>query len=143
MTALSPDLRQRVVAFYAAHRGKGASYDSVAKHFAIGYATVSRWLRLKRETGQVVDRPRKVVVRSPIDMAWLKAHTEANPDATLKERAAAHQKAHGGKVPSVPAMWMALRRLNFTHKKRHSTRRSGSWSTSARRERLGSQSSRI
>lgn len=132
MTALSTDLRKRVVAYYEAHRASGATYASTAKHFSIGHATVNRWLRLKRETGEVHVRPRKVVQRSPIDLVWLRQHAEAHPDATLKQRAEAHQHAHGGKVPSVVAMWGALRRLGFTHKKRPSTRKSGSWSASRR-----------
>ena len=125
MKALSTDLRKRVVEFYAAHRGEGASYDAVARHFAIGRATVDRWLRLKRETGDVAVRPRKVVERSPLKMSWLKEHVEAEPDATLKARAKKHQATHGGKEPSVTAMWEALRRLGFTHKKKRSRRRKG------------------
>ena len=132
MTALSTDLRQRVVAYYEAHKAGGATYESTARHFAIGDATVNRWLRLKRETGDVLVRARKAVKRSPIDDAWLKQHTDEHPDATLKQRAQAHQKAHGGKEPSVPAMWVAMGRIGFTHKKRRSTRKSGSWSTSRR-----------
>ena len=132
MTALSRDLRQRVVAYYEAHRASGATHVSTAARFAIGVATVNRWLRLKRETGDVAVRPRKVVQRSPIDMAWLKQHVEMNPDVTMKERAKAHQQVHGGKRPSEVAVWRALRRLGFTHQKKPSTRRSGSWSASPR-----------
>ena len=127
---LSIDLRKRVVAYYVAHRSKGATYLSTAARFAVGEASVSRWLRLARETGSVAVKARKKVQRSPIDMAWLKAHTEAHPDATMKQRAKEHQAVHGGKVPSEVAIWNALRRLGFTHKKRRSTPRSGSWSAS-------------
>jgi transposase len=132
MKALSADLRKRVVAFYAEHRGGGATYESTAKHFAIGRATVDRWLRLKRETGDVAVRPPKVVQRSPLKMDWLREHVEANPDATLKARATDHQATHGGKVPSIGAIWQALRRLGFTHKKKRLWRKKGTKPASSR-----------
>ena len=127
---LSIDLRKRVVAYYEAHRSEGATYVSTAARFAVGGATVNRWLRLKRETGSVAVKPRKKVQRSPIDMAWLKAHAEAHPDATLKQRARAHQQERGGRLLTIAAFCGALKRLGFTHKKRPSTPRSGSWSAS-------------
>lgn len=112
-----------MVEYYAAHQGEGATYESTAKHFAIGRATVDRWLRLKRETGDVEVRPRKVVERSPLNLGWLKGHVEAKPDATLKARAREHQASHGGRLPSVSAIWEALHRLGFTHKKKRSRRK--------------------
>jgi transposase len=130
--ALSLDLRTRAVAFYEEQRPNGATYESVAGQFKVGEASVDRWLRLKRETGSVADRPRKVVQRSPIRLEWLREHVQRNPDATLAERGKAHQEAHGGKAPSVPALCQALQRLKITHKKRRSTPRSGSKSQSRR-----------
>lgn len=132
MKGLSADLRKRVVAFYAEHRGEGATYGSTAKHFSIGRATVDRWLRLKRETGDVAVRPAKVVRRSPLKMDWLREHVEASPDATLKARARDHQAAHGGRVPSVSAVWQALQRLGFTHKKKRLWRKRGTKPVSPR-----------
>jgi transposase len=129
---LSIDLRKRAVAYYEAHRGQGATYELAAARFAIGKATLNRWLRLKRETGSVAVKPRKPVQRSPIDMDWLKAHVEAHPDATLKQRAQAHQQERGGRVLVISSFSGALKRLGFTHKKRPSTPRSGNWSASPR-----------
>jgi transposase len=131
MKTLSADLRRRVVVFYAEHKGEGATYESTATHFAVGRATVDRWLRLKRETGDVAVRPRKVVVRSPLRMDWLKEHVETQPDATLKARAKEHQAVHGGKEPSIAAIWQALCRLGFTHKKKRSSPKRESRSASS------------
>jgi transposase len=123
MKALSTDLRKRVVEYYTAHRDEGTTYEATAKHFAIGRATVDRWLRLKRETGDIEVRPRKVVERSSLKMGWLKEHVEGNPDATLKARAKEHQASHGGALPSISAIWQALHRLGFTHQKKRSRRK--------------------
>lgn len=52
--ALSLDLRRRAVAAY--ERGDG-SLDAVAARFAVGRASLVRWLALKRDTGTLGLRP--------------------------------------------------------------------------------------
>ena len=121
MGELSVDLRQRVVAHY--EKTEGATYEATAARYGVGEASVSRWLRLKRETGCVAVRPRKKTSRFKVELEWLKAHAEANPDARLKDRVAAYLKEKGVAC-SIPGMWGALHALGFTHKKRPSTRRS-------------------
>lgn len=53
--AISPDLRRRALEAY--ERGDG-SIPTVAARFAIGEASLGRWLRRKRETGSVEREPR-------------------------------------------------------------------------------------
>ena len=54
MADLSLDLRRRVVRAY--HEGLTATYEATAELFGIGRATVSRLLRLERETGDVLPK---------------------------------------------------------------------------------------
>lgn len=53
-TSASLDLRRRVV---AAYRRGGVTYRQVAERFAVSRASVSRWLRRERESGDVEPRP--------------------------------------------------------------------------------------
>jgi transposase len=53
--AISTDLRRRAVEAY--ERG-GGSLPAVAARFAVGEASLGRWLRRKRETGSVEREPR-------------------------------------------------------------------------------------
>ena len=53
--AISTDLRRRAVEAY--ERGDG-SLPAVAARFAVGEASLGRWLRRKRETGSVEREPR-------------------------------------------------------------------------------------
>jgi transposase len=52
-----PELRQRAV---DAYRNNEGTYDEIAKRFAIGVASLSRYLRLQRETGGVEPRQPEV-----------------------------------------------------------------------------------
>jgi transposase len=119
MNALSLDLRRRAVDHYLAERAAGrGSYEATAALFKVGVASLDRWLQRKRETGDVLPRQAGGGRKSPIRLDWLVAHVDAHPDATLKQRAKAHQEVFGGKVPAESAMCEAMRRAGFTHKKR-------------------------
>ena len=48
-----PELRQRVLDTYM---NDGGTYEDMARRFCVGVASVSRWLRLQRETGGVKPR---------------------------------------------------------------------------------------
>ncbi len=56
MPDTSLDLRRRIVKAY--ETGKTATYEATAEMFGVGRATVNRLLRRKRETGDVVAKPR-------------------------------------------------------------------------------------
>jgi transposase len=138
MAALSVDLRRRIVAYYRAQ--SEATYTSTAERFMVGVASVSRVLRLQRETGDVRDRPRQKRSRYKVNEGWLREHVEAHPDARLRDRAEAFAQAFG-KTVSEPGLWYALRALGYTHKKRPFTRKSKTRSASAANVRRSSPTS--
>lgn len=115
MADTSLDLRRRIVDAYRS--GKTATYEATAEMFGVGRATVDRLLRRKRETGDVLPKPRGGNNPRRVDLEWLKAHAQANPDARLVDRITAWE-THSGERVSVGAMWGALHAIGWTHKKR-------------------------
>ncbi|MCB9785357.1 MAG: transposase [Deltaproteobacteria bacterium] len=115
-TALSEDLRNRVVRAYLAG---GVRVDELAERFSIGSATVKRWIRLYRLTGSTARPPAKPT-RTPV---ITEAHTpllhrlvEDHPDATLPELATLFAEMSGLTVGRF-TMGRALRRAGITRKK--------------------------
>ena len=124
----SLDLRRRVVEAYLAGEG---TYAVLAERFAVGEASVDRWLRLYRETQGVVPRPHGGGKRPRLDdegLQTLRALVEAQPDATLEELAGAYRAAKGVEL-ALSVVHRALARLGLTRKKRHSMRRNASGTT--------------
>jgi transposase len=116
MPTLSLDLRRRIVEAYLSKNS--GTYEQTARLFGIGEATVSRLLRRKRETGDVVSMPKGGNNPRRVDLNWLRKDLQANPDARLGDRAAAWE-SHSHKGVSVTAMWFAVQACEWTHKKRH------------------------
>ena len=114
MTTPSIDLRRRLVEAYLSKQS--GTYAETAALFGVGPATVSRQLRRYRETGDVLYKPRGGNNPRRVDLAWLREHLQAHPDARLVDRVAAWQQ-HSGKRVGVSAMWLAVRACGFTHKK--------------------------
>ena len=116
-TALSVDLRKRVV---AACTLEGASYEEAAARFGVGRASVSRWLRLFRETEAL--HPKPLPGRVPrIDKsgeALVEELVQARPDATVAELAEAFRMRVGCRPIATCIMHRALDRLGLTRKKR-------------------------
>jgi transposase len=108
------DTRRRLVAAYES--GLCKTYEETAKLFAVGVATVSRNLRRKRETGDVLYRP-KGHARKKLDREWLARHAEEHPDATQRERAEAWEQQSGIRV-TPQTVSNALREIGWTYKKR-------------------------
>ena len=83
----STDLRWRIV---RAMEKPGTPYEDVAERFEVGRATVNRWWRLYRETGDVDPRPhaghppRKLDEQGELVVLEL---VSQSPDATLGELA--------------------------------------------------------
>ena len=127
MKALSEDLRRRIVDFYQSH--PKASYIKTAEHFSVGAASVSRLLRLKRETGDIRVPERQKKSRLKVDLEWLNEHAKLNPNARLKDRVTAYEQATGVTV-AISSMWAAITTLGWTHKKRQFLPRSESPSVS-------------
>jgi transposase len=112
--SISRDLRERIVAHYDSNAE--ATYVSTGELFGVGEATVNRFLRLKRETGDVAPIASSRTRKHKVDRLWLAAHVKAHPDARLKDRVSAYETERGVSV-SVAGVWYALIALGYTHKK--------------------------
>lgn len=108
------DLRVRVVAA----RRQGATVAELAQRFAVGRATVERYLKLERETGSlrpkpIPGRPRAI---SPEQEAALDAQAAEHRDATLDEHCRLWAERGNGRVSRM-TMARALERLDWPRKK--------------------------
>jgi transposase len=115
--AYSVDLRMRVVRAFEAREG---SYDELARRFAVGRATVNRWLRLKRETGDIRRRPRgggHPFLLGEEHLRMFRAIVMAKPDGSRAELAKLLLARTGISV-SLATLGRSLHRLGFTRKKR-------------------------
>jgi len=115
MKAYSEDLRWRVVRAVAI----GTPRDDVARQFAVSVPTITRWLRLKRETGDLAPKPvpGPPAVKLEALVAALPERLAERADATLGEQCSWWREASGVEV-STATMSRALTRLNWTRKKR-------------------------
>lgn len=117
--ALSPDLRQRVV---AAMR-EGASSREAAKTFSVSVASAVRWSQLERATGSTAPRPhgpRRLPVLLP-ERDWLLARVAAAPDLTV--RALRAELVERGVEVGYGAVWRFLAREGLSFKKKPARRR--------------------
>ena len=87
--------------------------------FAVSVPTMTRWLRLKRETGSLARRPvpGPVAVKTEALLAALPGRLVEHADATLAEQSAWWRDMSGFEV-STATMSRALTRLGWTRKKR-------------------------
>ena len=115
MKAYSLDLRERVVSAAQA----GQSQAAVARTFQLSRTTVKRYLARQRRSGSLVPQrqARQQPRIGPAEHPALLAQLEAHPDATLAEHCTAWAATQGVTV-SVPTMWRAIARLDWTSKKR-------------------------
>jgi transposase len=115
MKLASTDLRARLVAACDA----GLRHAEAAKWFGVSERTVTRWHRLRRETGSVAPRPKPG--RTPqitrADYPALRAQVDAQADATLDQHCAWWRERHGVQV-SRATMSRRLTKLGLTLKKR-------------------------
>ena len=121
------DLRRRVVEAYDS--GLSGTYAQTAELFGVGQATVNRWLRRKRETGDVKPLPRKGNNPRRVDLDWLREHAVQNPDARLIDRVEAWE-AHGGVRVHIDTMSASMRAIGWTYKKKRQWQGSASARTS-------------
>jgi transposase len=96
MKAYSQDLRQRVL--FAIDQGD--SQAEVAEIFAISVSTIKRYLKARRETGQVLPKaiPGRRAVKGAALQQGLLAQLEAHPDATGEARCQMWEERTGIKV---------------------------------------------
>jgi transposase len=116
MRAYSTDLRERIVRVVA----DGQPMREAARRFGVSVSAVKRYVVRQQETGSlqrtpIPGGPRKIGREQE---AILRARLEAAPDATVLEHCAWWAQ-HQGQQLSEATMWRAIRRLGWTHKKRH------------------------
>jgi transposase len=128
MRAYSKDLRLRVLSAV----DRGMPRKDVARVFGVSEPTIRRYLKLRRETGDVKPKPvpgppaRKGAALE----AALPAQARTNPDLTLAEHCELFEDVHGVKV-STATMSRAFEKLGLPLKKSPSsqpsaTKKSGS-----------------
>ena len=102
----SLDLRTRVVGFVE----NGGRVSNASKLFKVGYATVYRWINLKKETNSLAKRPLNRIARK-VSVDVLIKRIEDNPDILLRE----HAQHFGVCVQTISVI---LRNMGITRKKR-------------------------
>jgi transposase len=93
MKPYSKDLRLRVLSAVDA----GTPREEVAKTFSVSMPTIKRWLRRRRETGDVEPRaiPGRPSRKGTMLKEWLPHHLEANADLTLEEHRESFEEEFG------------------------------------------------
>jgi transposase len=116
MKPYSKDLRMKVLA--AVDRG-GMPRKEVAEVFGVSEPTIKRWLRRRRETGDI--EPKPIPGPSAKKGAALEDHLpaqlRANPDLTLEEHRELFEEVHSVKA-STATVSRAFKRLGLPLKKR-------------------------
>lgn len=90
MKPYSKDLRTRVLAAVDAGRPR----EEVAKTFSVSVPTIKRWLKRRRETGDVEPKPipGRPSRKGAMLRGWLPKQLEANHDLTLQEHREAFEE---------------------------------------------------
>src|SRR5215471_18408850 len=116
MRAYSTDLKERLVRAVA----EGLPMREAARRFHVAVNTVKRAVVQERETGSLQRKPIPGYPRriGPEREAALQARLEAAPNATVLEHCAWWAEQYGPQL-SEATMWRAIRRLGWTHKKKH------------------------
>jgi transposase len=122
MKPYSKDLRLRVLA--AVDRGMPRA--QAARIFGVSVPTIRRYLRLRRETGDVEPKPvpGPPALKGAVLETALPAQARANPDLTLAEHCELFEEAEGVGV-STATMSRAFEKLGLPLKKSPSRPPSG------------------
>jgi transposase len=113
--ASSVDVREKVLRAV----DQGHPRTEMIKLFGVSRATIKRYLKQRRETGNVSVRPipGRPSKKYPPLLAGLVAQLQAYPDATLEMHCQMWEQEHGLRV-STTTMGRAIRRVGWTRKKR-------------------------
>jgi transposase len=108
MKPYSKDLRLRVLSAVDA----GMPREQVAETFSVSMPTIKRWLRRRRESGDVEPKliPGRPSKKGVMLKEWLPKHLEANDDLTLEEHREAFEEEFGEAV-STSTIGRAIARL--------------------------------
>ena len=79
---------------------RGMPRAEVAKIFGISPPSIKRWLKRRRETGEVGAKVPSgpPAIKGAMIQEWLPSHLRRNPDLTLEEHCEAFEQEHGVKV---------------------------------------------
>jgi transposase len=91
----------------------GMPREEVARVFGISVPSIKRWLRRRRETGDVAPSapiPGPAAIKGDLLREWLPARLQSEPDPTLEEHCEAFEEARGVKV-SKATMCRSISRL--------------------------------
>jgi transposase len=93
MNAYSKDLRLKALGAL----DRGIPRREVQELFGISRSTIKRWLKRRRQTGDVDihEIPGRPSVKGEALREWLPAHLKSNPDLTLKEHCEAFEDETG------------------------------------------------
>lgn len=96
MKPYSKDLRLRVLAAV----DRGVPREEVAETFSVSVPTIKRWLKRRRETGDVEPKPipGRPSRKGAKLQSWLPKHLKANDDLTLEEHREAFEEEFGQTV---------------------------------------------
>jgi transposase len=96
MKPYSKDLRLRVLSAVDA----GKPREEVAKTFSVSMPTIKRWIKRRRESGDVEPRaiPGRPARKGAMLKEWLPKHLQANDDLTLQEHCEAFEEEFGQRV---------------------------------------------
>ncbi len=108
MKPYSKDLRLRVLAAVDAGRPR----EEAAKTFSVSMPTIKRWLKRRRETGDVEPKPipGRPSTKGAMLERWLPKQLQANHDLTLEEHREAFEEEFGEAV-STSTVGRAIARL--------------------------------
>src|SRR3954467_1581998 len=97
MKPYSKDLRLRVL---AAAVDAGKPREEVAKTFSVSMPTIKRWLKRRRETGDVEPKPipGRPAGKGALFQSWVPKPLEANDGLTLEEHRGAFEEEFGQPV---------------------------------------------
>ena len=116
MGAYSKDLRLKVLGAV----DRGMPTKETAKVFGVSLATVKRWLKRRREDGDLAPRRstgrRRRILSTDEERRALWVQLEGSPDATLERHRELWEERRGVRV-SVATMSRAVRKLGWTFKK--------------------------
>lgn len=96
MKPYSKDLRLRVLAAVDA----GKPREEVAQTFSVSEPTIKRWLKRRRESGDVEPKPipGRPSVKEAALQEWLASHLPDNEDLTLQARRQAFEEEYAMEV---------------------------------------------
>jgi transposase len=96
MNAYSKDLRLKVLSTI----DRGIPRKEVAELFGVSLSTIKRWLKRRRQTGDVntYKIPGRPSVKGAALRQWLPGQLKSNPDLTLREHCEAFEDEMGLEV---------------------------------------------